>query len=120
MQPLIAMAALTALAAFRVARLVAGTIGLEHEFGITWAVIGAASLMLFRFALPIRIGAFLAAVSLWRWPWLAALMMKFVWRHRNAGVCSTSTTAATSASGVSSCTSVSTGTHEDTHLRQGL
>ncbi len=36
--------------------------------------------------------------------------MKFVWRHRNAGVCSTSTTAATSASGVSSCTSVSTGT----------
>jgi hypothetical protein len=74
MQPLIAMAALTALAAFRVARLVAGTIGLEHEFGITWAVIGAASLMLFRFALPIRIGAFLAAVSLWRWPWLAALI----------------------------------------------
>jgi hypothetical protein len=36
--------------------------------------------------------------------------MKLVWRHRKAGVCSTSTTAATSASGVSSCTSVSTGT----------
>ena len=36
--------------------------------------------------------------------------MKLVCRHRNAGVCSTSTTAATSASGVSSCTSVSTGT----------
>src|SRR4029077_3071379 len=52
------------------------------------------------------------------WPFLmltglpceAVLRMKFVWRHRNAGVCSTSTTAATSASGVSSCTSVSTGT----------
>ena len=40
----------------------------------------------------------------------ATFTMKFVWRHRNAGVCSTSTTAATSASGVSSCTSVSTGT----------
>ena len=36
--------------------------------------------------------------------------MKLVWRHRNAGVCSTSTTSATSAIGVSSCTSVSTGT----------
>ena len=36
--------------------------------------------------------------------------MKLVCRHRNAGVCSTSTTAATSANGVSSCTSVSTGT----------
>jgi hypothetical protein len=36
--------------------------------------------------------------------------MKLVWRHRNAGVCITSTTAATSASGVSSCTSVNTGT----------
>ena len=36
--------------------------------------------------------------------------MKLVWRHRNAGVCSTSTTAATSPSGVSSCTSVRTGT----------
>ena len=35
--------------------------------------------------------------------------MKLVCRHRNAGVCSTSTTAATSAIGVSSCTSVSTG-----------
>jgi len=43
-------------------------------------------------------------------PWAAVLTMKFVWRQRNAGVCSTSTTAATSASGVSSCTSVSTGT----------
>src|SRR5579863_7363431 len=36
--------------------------------------------------------------------------MKLVCRHRKAGVCRTSTTAATSSSGVSSCTSVSTGT----------
>ena len=43
-------------------------------------------------------------------PWRATFWMKLVWRHRKAGVCSTSTTAATSASGVSSWTSVSTGT----------
>ncbi len=43
-------------------------------------------------------------------PWRATFWMKSVCRHRNAGVCSTSATAATSASGVYSCTSVSTGT----------
>ena len=37
-------------------------------------------------------------------------LMKSVWRTRNAGVCSTSTTEATSSIGVYSCTSVSTGT----------
>jgi hypothetical protein len=68
MKSLIAIAALTALAAFRVARLVIGTIGLQHELGIAWAVI------LFRFTPLIRVGAFLAAVSLWRWPWFAALI----------------------------------------------
>ncbi len=52
------------------------------------------------------------------WPFLmltgfmvrATFWMKSVWRHRNAGVCSTSTTLATSSIGVYSCTSVSTGT----------
>jgi hypothetical protein len=43
-------------------------------------------------------------------PALATFWMKSVWRHRKAGVCSTSTTAATSFIGVYSCTSVSTGT----------
>src|SRR5690242_10270776 len=43
-------------------------------------------------------------------PALQTLRMKSVCRHRNAGVCSTSTTEATSSSGVYSCTSVSTGT----------
>jgi len=40
----------------------------------------------------------------------ATFKIKFVCRHRNAGVCRTSTTAATSSIGVSSCTSVNTGT----------
>ena len=43
-------------------------------------------------------------------PALQTLVMKSVWRTRNAGVCSTSTTLATSSIGVYSCTSVSTGT----------
>src|SRR5574343_579796 len=52
------------------------------------------------------------------WPFLmftgrpaeATFWMKSVCRHRKAGVCSTSTTEATSSIGVYSCTSVSTGT----------
>ena len=52
------------------------------------------------------------------WPFLmltgrpaaATRTMKLVCRHKNAGVCSTSTTLATSSIGVSSWTSVSTGT----------
>ena len=43
-------------------------------------------------------------------PAAATAWMKSVWRHRNAGVCSTSTTAATAAISSFSCTSVSTGT----------
>ena len=43
-------------------------------------------------------------------PALATARMKSVWRQRKAGVCSTSTTAATAAISSSVCTSVSTGT----------
>ena len=43
-------------------------------------------------------------------PALATARMKSVWRQRKAGVCSTSTTAATAATSSSVCTSVSTGT----------
>jgi hypothetical protein len=43
-------------------------------------------------------------------PDAAAAWMKSVWRHRNAGVCSTSTTSATGFTSSSVCTSVSSGT----------
>jgi len=52
----------------------------------------------------------LALLDIDRKPLARDVLNELVWRHRKAGVCSTSTTAATSSSGVSSCTSVSTGT----------
>lgn len=73
LKPLLAVTTLATLAAWRVARLLAGAIGLQHEFGLVWAGIGVSCLVLLRFAAPIRIGALLAAVSLWHWPWLAGL-----------------------------------------------
>jgi len=75
MKPLIAAAVLSVLAAFRAMRFVIGVIGLQQQLGVTCAVIGAACLLLLRFTPPIRIGAFLAAMSLWRWPWYAALIL---------------------------------------------
>jgi hypothetical protein len=73
MKPVLAIVAVAALYAIRMARLVIGIIGLHHEFGMACAILGAACLLLFRFSWFIRLGAFLALVGLWRWPWFAAL-----------------------------------------------
>jgi hypothetical protein len=73
-KPVVASAALLALIALRMARLVIGAIGLQHELGMAWALIAAACLVLFRFTLPIRIGAFFGVMNLWHWPWYAALV----------------------------------------------
>ena len=62
------------------------------------------------------------------WPFLmftgfpqrATAWMKLVWRHRNAGVWSTSTTDATSSIGVSSCTSVITATPTSLRTRSRI
>jgi len=74
MKPVIAIIAMAALVAIRLARLAIGTIGLDYELGMVCAIIGAASLVLFRFTWFIRIGAFMALISLWHWPWFAALL----------------------------------------------
>jgi hypothetical protein len=75
MKPLAPLAVVLGLAAFRLARALLGTVGLQYEFGWTVAVLGAASLVLFRFTAPVRIGAFLALTALWGWPWYAALLI---------------------------------------------
>jgi len=74
MKSLVAVATLILLAAFRLSRAVIGTVGLEHDLGLLCAVLGAASLALFRFTLPIRVGAILGLIGLWGWPWYAALL----------------------------------------------
>jgi hypothetical protein len=72
---LLATAALTGLAAFRIGRFALGAMGLWVDLGPVWAVAGVAALVLFGFSIPIRIGAFLGAVSLLGWPWLVALIV---------------------------------------------
>lgn len=72
---LLATTALTGLAVFRIGRFVLGVLGLGVDLGPVWAVAGAAALLLFGFSIPIRIGAFLGAVSLLGWPWILALTL---------------------------------------------
>jgi hypothetical protein len=71
----IALTCAAAIAAFRAARLAIALYGLGHAIGVPWAVIAAIALFALRLRLPIRIGAFLTTVLLWRWPWIAALAL---------------------------------------------
>jgi hypothetical protein len=72
---LTATAALTALAVFRLGRVVLGAIGLWQLLGPVWAIAGLAALILLRLTIPIRIGVVLAAVYLWHLSWIAALLL---------------------------------------------
>ena len=59
---------------YGIAQMVAGYIGIDFHFGSIWAVVAIIATMMFRFTLPITIGAFFGAMEVWGWHWgLAAL-----------------------------------------------
>lgn len=63
-----------AVMAFGIAQLVAGYSGIEQGIGSFWAWAALAAAVLFRFTLPITIGSFFGAMTVWGWHWsLAAL-----------------------------------------------
>ena len=60
--------------AFGIAQMVAGYAGIEYEIGAGWAIGAIVVALMFRFTLPITIGAFFGAMNVWGWHWaLAAL-----------------------------------------------
>lgn len=60
--------------AFGIAQLVAGFVGIEHELGLIWSWVALIAAIVFRFTLPITVGAFFGAMEVWDWHWtLAAL-----------------------------------------------
>ena len=70
------MAALGFLAiiALGIAQLIAGYAGIEEHLGALWAIGCLVASLLFRFTLPITIGAFFGAMDVWGLHWsLAAL-----------------------------------------------
>ena len=57
-----------------IAQFVAGFVGIEEHFGTVWACVAIGVAFIFRFTLPITIGAFFGAMDVWDWHWAAALL----------------------------------------------
>jgi len=59
---------------YGIAQIVAGYVGIDFHFGAVWAGVAIFAAFMFRFTLPITVGAFFGAMDVWHWHWaLAAL-----------------------------------------------
>jgi len=59
---------------YGMAQIVAGYVGIDFHFGAVWAGVAIFAAFMFRFTLPITVGAFFGAMDVWHWHWaLAAL-----------------------------------------------
>jgi len=58
--------------AFGLAQLAAGFVGIANSFGTVWAIGAIIAALMFRFTLPITIGAFFGAMNVWGWHWFFA------------------------------------------------
>ena len=70
----LAMLVFLALVGFALLQLVMGCQGLAQLAGVVGAVLGVLAWLLLGFRLPLQIGAFFAAMTLWHWPWFPALL----------------------------------------------
>lgn len=52
----------------------AGWAGIDDAAGSLWGFLAFFAAIIFRFTLPITIGAFMAAINLWEWHWFFALI----------------------------------------------
>ena len=71
----LAVAAFIGLAVFRLGRVLLGAVALWMLAGPVWSVLALASLLLFRWSAPIRLGILLGAVMLLHWWWIAAALL---------------------------------------------
>jgi hypothetical protein len=74
MKMLIGIIALTAFLVFAAVQIAAGYVGIEHGMGYLWALVALSAAVIFRFTLPITIGAFFGAMNVWGWHWAFALL----------------------------------------------
>ena len=59
---------------YGVAQIIAGYLGIADGFGTIWAIVGLIIAFFFRFTLPITIGSFFGAMTVWGWHWFFALL----------------------------------------------
>ncbi len=74
MQALLGIGGFILFMAYGIAQIVAGYVGIDFHFGALWATVAIIASFMFRFTLPITVGAFFGAMNVWHWHWtLAAL-----------------------------------------------
>lgn len=66
--------ALVFIVGLSLANIVVGFMGIENEWGFGWAVGAIFLALLFRFTLPLTIGAFYGALNIFGWHWFFALL----------------------------------------------
>ncbi|CAM4092108.1 hypothetical protein BOTU111921_11320 [Bordetella tumbae] len=74
MRALVPLIGFLAFTAYGIAQLVAGYIGIEYHLGVGWAWAALTVGLVFRFTLPVTIGAFFGAMDVWHWHWVMALV----------------------------------------------
>ena len=96
----IGILALAAFLVFASAQIAAGYAGIEHGMGPVWALAAVFAAVFLRFTLPITVGAFFGAMTLWGWHWAPALLfampgLAFVFPGVISGIFSLATTGKT-------------------------
>lgn len=76
MKILVRLVALLGFLAIVMSQMAAGYAGISHALGLSWACVAIFLALYLRFTLPISVGAFYGAMTVWGWHWtLAALFV---------------------------------------------
>jgi hypothetical protein len=74
MKMLVRISALLAFLTIVASQMAAGYAGIAHGMGASWACVAIFVALYFRFTLPISIGAFYGAMTVWGWHWALAFL----------------------------------------------
>lgn len=74
MQALLGVGGFLLFIGYGIVQMFAGYIGIDYHFGALWAGVAIVAALMFRFTLPITIGAFFCAINIWHWHWALATL----------------------------------------------
>lgn len=74
MQALLGVGGFILFMGYGILQIVAGYAGIDYHIGAIWAGVAIVAAFMFRFTLPITIGAFFGAMDVWHWHWAWAAL----------------------------------------------
>lgn len=77
MQVLLSVVTAILFLGYGIVQIIAGYMGVDYHFGAVWAGVAIVAALMFRFTLPITIGAFFCAMDVWGWHWALAVLFAF-------------------------------------------